>query len=71
MLDRYSREAMRAIWSDEDRYRRWLDVELAVCEVLAGRRVRLLYTQDRKFSVRMSVAGRKADVGCDAPNDRL
>jgi adenylosuccinate lyase len=37
VLDRYSREEMRAIWSDEGRYRRWLDVELAVCAVLAER----------------------------------
>ena len=28
---------MAAIWSEEGRYRRWLDVELAVCEVLAAR----------------------------------
>ena len=37
MLDRYSRAELRDIWSDEGRYRRWLDVELAVCDVLAER----------------------------------
>jgi adenylosuccinate lyase len=37
MIDRYARPAMQAIWSDEGRYRRWLDVELAVCDVLAER----------------------------------
>jgi adenylosuccinate lyase len=28
---------MRRLWSDEARYQRWLEVELAVCEVLAER----------------------------------
>jgi len=37
MIDRYSRPEMRAIWSDDGRYRRWLEVELAVCDVLAAR----------------------------------
>jgi adenylosuccinate lyase len=27
---------MRALWSDEAKYRRWLDVEIAACEVLAA-----------------------------------
>lgn len=37
MISRYSREEMARIWSDENRYRVWLDVELAVCEAWAGR----------------------------------
>jgi adenylosuccinate lyase len=37
MIDRYSRPEMRAIWSDDGRYRRWLEVEVAVCEVLGER----------------------------------
>jgi adenylosuccinate lyase len=32
MIDRYTRPEMGAVWSDENRYRKWLDVELAVCE---------------------------------------
>ena len=32
MIDRYTRPEMGAIWSEENRYRKWLDVELAVCE---------------------------------------
>jgi len=32
MIERYTRPEMGAIWSDENRYRRWLDVELAVCK---------------------------------------
>ncbi len=39
MIDRYARPEMQALWTDEARYRRWLDVELAVCEVLAERGV--------------------------------
>ena len=37
MIDRYSRAEMADIWSDDGRYRRWLEVELAVCEVQAER----------------------------------
>jgi adenylosuccinate lyase len=36
VIRRYSREAMQRIWSDENRYRRWLDVEIAVCEAWAS-----------------------------------
>ena len=32
MIDRYSRPDMKRVWSDENKYRMWLDVELAVCE---------------------------------------
>lgn len=35
MIDRYTRPQMGAIWSEENRYRQWLAVEIAVCEVLA------------------------------------
>jgi adenylosuccinate lyase len=35
MIDRYTRDAMKAIWSDDGRYQRWLAVEIAVCEVQA------------------------------------
>ncbi|MFP8876889.1 MAG: adenylosuccinate lyase, partial [Myxococcota bacterium] len=37
MIDRYSRAEMAEIWSDDGRYQRWLEVELAVCEVQAER----------------------------------
>ncbi len=33
MIERYTRPEMKAIWSDEGRYRRWLQVEIAVCAV--------------------------------------
>ncbi|MCC6641652.1 MAG: adenylosuccinate lyase [Deltaproteobacteria bacterium] len=37
MIDRYSRPEMRALWTDSAKYGRWLEVELAVCDVLAER----------------------------------
>jgi adenylosuccinate lyase len=35
MIERYSRPEMAAIFTDEARFGRWLDVEIAACEVLA------------------------------------
>lgn len=35
MIPRYSRPQMAAIWSDETKFQRWLDVEIAVCEAWA------------------------------------
>ena len=32
MIERYSLDEMRSVWSDENRYQKWLDVEIAVCE---------------------------------------
>ncbi len=32
MIDRYSRPRMKQVWSDENKYQKWLQVELAVCE---------------------------------------
>ncbi|MGC8491258.1 MAG: adenylosuccinate lyase [Syntrophobacteraceae bacterium] len=37
MIDRYSNPAMARIWTIENKYRKWLDVELAVCEILCQR----------------------------------
>jgi len=34
MIDRYSRECMRDIWSQENKYRTWLDIEIKACEAL-------------------------------------
>ncbi len=34
MIPRYSREKMAAIWSAENKYRKWLDVEVAACEAM-------------------------------------
>jgi adenylosuccinate lyase len=35
MIPRYTRPAMARIWDDESKYRRWLEVEIAVCGALA------------------------------------
>ena len=32
MIKRYTRPEMGAIWTEQNRYQKWLDVELAVCE---------------------------------------
>ena len=36
MIERYTRPEMGAIWKDENRFQKWLDVEIAVCEVHAA-----------------------------------
>src|SRR3954465_918316 len=35
MIDRYTLPEMGAIWSEETKFQKWLDVEIAVCEVHA------------------------------------
>ena len=35
MIHRYTRPEMGRIWSDENKFRRWLDVEIATAEVEA------------------------------------
>ncbi len=35
MIDRYARPQMKAVWSDETKFQKWLDVELAVCRAWA------------------------------------
>ncbi len=37
MIERYTLPAMGAIWSEQHKVERWLDVELAVCEAWAAR----------------------------------
>jgi len=37
VIERYARPEMAGIWSEEGKYARWLEVELAVCEVHAER----------------------------------
>lgn len=32
MIDRYSREEMANIWTDQNRYEAWLEVEILACE---------------------------------------
>ncbi len=39
MIERYSRPEMKRVWSDENKYTKWLDVEIAVCDAWAERGV--------------------------------
>ena len=39
MIQRYTRPEMGRIWEDQNKYQRWLDVELAVTETLAARAI--------------------------------
>ena len=32
MIERYSRPQMKKVWSDENKFAKWLDIEIAVCE---------------------------------------
>ncbi|MFC1987777.1 adenylosuccinate lyase [Chloroflexota bacterium] len=36
MIERYSRPQMKRVWSDENKFAKWLDVEISVCEAWAG-----------------------------------
>lgn len=35
MIERYTNPDMGAIWTEDNKYRKWLDVEIAVCEAWA------------------------------------
>ena len=35
MIERYSRPQMKRVWSDENKYNKWLDVEIAACDAWA------------------------------------
>jgi adenylosuccinate lyase len=37
LIQRYSRAKMEAIWSSENRYRKWLDIEILACEAMAAK----------------------------------
>ena len=37
MIPRYSRKEMSNIWSEENRFQKWLEIEICVCEALAER----------------------------------
>ena len=32
MIERYSRPQMKKVWSDENKFAKWLEVEIAACE---------------------------------------
>ncbi|MFC2043710.1 adenylosuccinate lyase [Chloroflexota bacterium] len=35
MIERYSRPRMKKVWSDESKFNKWLEIEIAVCEAWA------------------------------------
>lgn len=35
MIERYSRPEMKTVWSDENKFNKWLEVEIAVCDAWA------------------------------------
>ncbi len=35
MIERYTLPEMGALWSEQNKFQKWLDVEIAVCEVHA------------------------------------
>ena len=37
MIPRYSRKAMAAVWGPENRFRKWLQIEILACEAMARR----------------------------------
>lgn len=39
MISRYTRPEMGQVWSEENKFRKWLDVEFATCEALVARGV--------------------------------
>ena len=34
MIDRYSRNELKSIWAEENKYKIWLDIELAAAEAM-------------------------------------
>ena len=36
MIDRYTLPKMREIWSEDSKFRKWLEVEIAACEAWAS-----------------------------------
>ena len=35
MIDRYTRPQMAAIWTEQNKLKKWLDIEIAICEAYA------------------------------------
>ncbi|MBU1864305.1 MAG: adenylosuccinate lyase [Candidatus Omnitrophica bacterium] len=56
MIERYTRKTMGAIWTDEAKFQKWLDVEIAACEALAyygiiPKRIPTIVKRKAKFNV--------------------
>ncbi len=44
MIERYTREKMARIWTEENKLTKWLDIEIAICEAHA--QLGLIPTED-------------------------
>ncbi len=55
MIERYSRPRMKQVWSDRNKFNKWLKVEIAVCEVWAelGRIPKEAIPKIKKASINM------------------
>jgi adenylosuccinate lyase len=58
MIDRYSRPALRALWSDARRFDVWLDVELAACAAMEEEWAGRVVPRGTAERVRARAAGR-------------
>ena len=69
LISRYTREEMGRVWSEEGKFRRWLEVELAATETLAKEGfVVMPYTNDDLISARRLIdAGAAAVMPLGAP----
>src|SRR5438270_3617020 len=68
MIDRYTLPEMGALWSEETKFQKWLDVEIAVCEVHAepttfGLTFALWYDEMRRNRERLMKARETVAVG--------
>jgi adenylosuccinate lyase len=61
MIERYSRPRMKKVWSDKNKFDKWLQVEIAVCEAWAdnGRIPRAAVSKIKKANVDL---GRMAEI---------
>ena len=64
MIPRYTRPTMAAIWKDENKFRIWLDIELAACQ--AQHKLGKIPAQDLKiilskadFNVKKSTSSKR------------
>src|SRR5436309_1352092 len=63
MITRYTRPAMGRIWEDQNKYQRWLDVELAVTETLAAEGI---IPKDAAAEIKATAAAFQRSGGNDA-----
>ena len=60
MLERYTRPEMGSVWSEENRFRAWLEVEILACEAWAQLGV-IPWADVEKMCIRDSHGGERRD----------